>query len=118
MRTNAVRQPKCTGSFHTSSHILDLRPLITRQLHAVIDLVEELPRKHFETCDNSFSSQILDGLKGTCFWSLYLKRTLSKIERQHFGDKMGHLCFENDILTSDTEIDVSFANEGRNVCSW
>lgn len=113
-RTNAVGEAERASCLDTATNVLDLgRSLGLARL--LVQLAKVPSRENLEARDDLLADQVLDRLDGAAFGDLHLQLALAELEREDLGDEAVHVRFGDHILTGDTKVDVTLADESRDV---
>lgn len=113
-RTDAVRKAQRACRLDTAANVLDLG--LDALLPALgIQLAKVPSRKDLEAGDDLLADEILDRLDVASLGHLDLQLALSELELERLRDESVHVCFRNHVLARDAEVDVTLADEARDV---
>jgi hypothetical protein len=115
LQTDCVCETEGASRLYASAHVFYFRPILSDEVQLVVDFTEVLAGQDFETGDHSLAREVNSGFVGGRFRDLDLQGAFSKVETENFIYVVLHLGFEDDIVTSDAEIDVALPDERRDI---
>ena len=92
-----------------------LHPVLADKVQLVVNSTKVLASQDFETRNHSLARGVSSGLVGRRLRDLDLQSAFPKVQAEDLIDIVLHICFEDDIVTGDTEIDVTLSDERRDV---